>query len=152
MSAYRKTYRVFITSVLSKIAVLLFALLSHPLLAQETGIEKFGSDKDGVRHVNANEAAEILKQFPSVKVLDVRTGLEYKLGHLPDSTNINYYSFSFEKQLDNLDKSITWLVHCRTGVRSGKSLPIMKSLGFESIIHLDGGIVAWTDDGQAVQK
>ena len=85
-------------------------------------------------------------------MLDVRTGFEYNRGHLLDATNINYYSFSFEKQLDKLDKNTTWLVHCRTGVRSGKSLPIMKSLGFESIIHLDGGIVAWTDDGQPVQK
>jgi rhodanese-related sulfurtransferase len=77
----------------------------------------------------------------------VRTGFEYQRGHLPDATNINYYSFTFKDQLDKLDKNVTWLVHCRTGVRSGKTLPIMKSLGFESIVHLDGGIVTWTDDG-----
>ena len=126
--------------------------LFHPVYALEVGLEEYGNEIDGVRHVDAAEAAEILKKFPSVKVLDVRTGFEYNRGHLSDSTNINYYSFSFEKQLDKLDKNTTWLVHCRTGVRSGKSLPIMKSLGFESIIHLDGGIVAWTDDGQPVQK
>ena len=65
---------------------------------------------------------------------------------------MNYYSRSFEEQLDKLDRKTTWLVHCRTGVRSGKTLPIMKELGFESIIHLDGGIVAWTDAGQPVVK
>ncbi len=136
----------------SRAAVLLLAILCHPVFALEPGLETYGSETDGVRHVNAAEAAEILKEYPSVRVLDVRTGIEYNRGHLPDSTNINYYSFSFEKQLETLDKSITWLIHCRTGVRSGKSLPIMKSLGFESIIHLDGGIVAWTDDGQPIQK
>ena len=82
----------------------------------------------------------------------MRTGFEYNRGHLEGSTQMNYYSRSFEEQLDKLDRKTTWLVHCRTGVRSGKTLPIMKELGFESIIHLDGGIVAWTDAGQPVVK
>ncbi len=107
---------------------------------------------DGVRHVSATEAAEILQKFPSVKVLDVRTGLEYNRGHIADATNINYYSFTFRKQLNTLDKNITWLVHCRTGVRSGKSLPVMKELGFTSIIHLDGGTSAWSKAGLPLKK
>ena len=133
-------------------AMILLALCSYPALAVEPGIEAYGSDINGVRHVTATEAADILGKFPSVKVLDVRTGLEYNRGHISDATNINYYSFSFQKQLAALDKNITWLVHCRTGVRSGKSLPIMKSLGFTSIIHLDGGTSAWTRAGQPLQK
>ena len=42
-----------------------------------------------------------------------------------------------------LDKETTWLVHCKSGVRSGKTLPLMKKLGFKSIIHMDGGINDW---------
>ena len=132
--------------------VLLLIVFCNPVFAFEDGLEEYGIDNEGVRHVNATEAAEISRKYPSVKVLDVRTAIEYKFGHLPDATNINYYSFSFKEQLDELDKNITWLIHCRTGVRSGKSLPIMKALGFKSIVHLDGGIVAWTDDGHSVQK
>ena len=140
------------TKNFARATVLFLMTLFHPVYALEAGLEEYGNEIDGVRHVDAAQAADILKKFPSVKVLDVRTGFEYNRGHLLDATNINYYSFSFEEQLDKLDKNTTWLIHCRTGVRSGKSLPIMKSLGFESIIHLDGGIVAWTDDGQPVQK
>ncbi len=135
-----------------KWSILFLALIAHPAFALEPGIEAYGKDLGGVRHVNATEAAEILQKYPSVRILDVRTGPEYNRGHLTDATNINYYSFSFKKKLDKLDKSITWLVHCRSGVRSGKSLPILKSLGFESIIHLDGGIVAWRKDGLPTQK
>ena len=133
-------------------AVLLIVLLSHSVLAAESGIESFGTDRDGVRHVTAAEAAEILQKHPSVKVLDVRTGIEYNRGHITDAVNLNYYSFSFKKNLEQLDKNTTWLVHCRTGVRSGKSLPIMKALGFTSIIHLDGGTSAWTKAGLALEK
>lgn len=133
-------------------AGLLIALLCNSAFALEPGIEAFGNDVDGVRHVSATEAAEILKKYPSVKILDVRTGIEYNRGHISDATNINYYSFSFKEKLAKLDKNITWLVHCRSGVRSGKSLPILKSLGFSSIIHLDGGTSAWTKSGLPLQK
>lgn len=141
-----------VSAVTSKWSVLLLALLAHSAFALEPGLEVYGKDLGGVRHVNATEAAEILQKYPSVRVLDVRTGPEFNRGHISAATNINYYSFSFKKKLEKLDKSVTWLVHCRSGVRSGKSLPILKSLGFESIIHLDGGIVAWRKDGLPTQK
>ena len=132
--------------------VLAMALLCHSVFALEAGIEGYGRDTDGVRHVNATEAAEIVQKYPSVQVLDVRTGFEYKRGHISNAININYYSLKFKEKLDKLDKNTTWLVHCRTGVRSGKSLPILQALGFTSIIHLDGGTSAWTRASQPLQK
>ena len=120
------------------------ALFCHHLYAFEAGIEAYGSDENGVVHVTATEAFEILEEYPSVKVLDVRTGFEYNWGHISNAVNINYYSFKFKKKLDMLDKNTTWLVLCRSGVRSGKSVSIMQSLGFTSIIHLDGGTAEWT--------
>lgn len=133
-------------------AVFILTILCSSALASETGIESFGTEKNGVRHVNATEAAEILQKHPTVKVLDVRTGIEYNRGHITDAVNLNYYSFSFKKKLASLDKNTTWLVHCRTGVRSGNSLPILKELGFTSIMHLDGGTSAWTKAGLPLQK
>ena len=131
--------RLTISSFVKTWSVLLLALLCHSAFALEPGIEAYGKDSNGARHVSATEAAEILKKYPSVQVLDVRTEKEYKRGHISDSINIDYYGSQFKKQLDKLDKNTTWLVHCRSGVRSGKSLGILKSLGFKSIIHLDGG-------------
>lgn len=132
--------------------VLLTALLYHSAYALEPGLEEYGTDINGIRHVTAADAKEIIEQFPSVQVLDVRTGLEYNRGHLSNALNVNYYSFSFKDKLKKLDKGVTWLVHCRTGVRSSKTLPIMKSLGFTSVIHLDGGTSAWTSAGYDLQK
>jgi len=105
-----------------------------------------------IRDVSAAEAAEILKENPNIKILDVRTGLEFRLGHIKDAVNLNYYSRKFETNLAELDKDITWLVHCRTGVRSGKTLPLMKAAGFTSVIHLKDGIVDWKDAGLPLTK
>lgn len=119
------------------------AFLSRPLLAVEQGVEEFGNQINGIRHLTATEASKVLKQFPAVRVLDVRTGFEFNRGHIEGAVHINYYSFEFRQKLQQLDKETTWLVHCRSGVRSGKSLPILQELGFQSLLHLDGGTLAW---------
>ena len=63
-----------------------------------------------IRDVNATEAAELLKNNPEIKVLDVRTGFEFNRGHLKDAINLNYYSRKFEDKLNELDKNTTWLL------------------------------------------
>ena len=115
----------------------------------------YSADADSafnVRDVSATEAAEILKNDPEIRVLDVRTGFEFNRGHIEDAVNFNYYSRKFKAKLNTLDKNVTWLVHCRTGVRSGKTLPLMKAAGFTNVIHLQDGIVDWTKSGLPVVK
>lgn len=138
--------------MIKRCVLLLAVLLSSPALSLDEELHSIGTVIDGVRHVDASKAAELLESFPQVQVLDVRTGFEYNRGHLSNAVNVNYYSRRFKQKLDQLDKKTTWLVHCRTGARSGKSLPILKSLGFTSIIHLDGGISAWSKGGFPVTK
>ena len=96
-----------------------------------------------VRDVSATEAAMLLKENPEIGILDVRTGFEFNRGHLEGAVNLNYYSAKFKSQLDELDKDKTWLVHCRSGVRSSKTLPIMERAGFTNVIHLNAGILDW---------
>ena len=96
-----------------------------------------------VQDLTAEAAAELIKQNPDFVVLDVRTPLEYGLSHIENAININYYSFSFKAKLDKLDKNKTYILHCQTGVRSGKTIPIMKAAGFTKIYHMDGGFSEW---------
>ena len=96
-----------------------------------------------VRHVTAVEAASLVQDNPEIVILDVRTPVEFKIGHLENAININYYSFSFKKQIAKLDRNKTYLVHCQSGVRSGKTMPLMLEAGFTNLIHMDGGYGAW---------
>jgi len=108
------------------------------------------ADAANVNHVDAQQAADLLKADPDIVVLDVRTGWEYRGGHLADAVNINYLSFAFSSKVAELDPDVTYLVHCKSGHRSARSLKILQEAGIKKLIHLDGGIDAWKSAGQTI--
>lgn len=91
------------------------------------------------------EAAQLLQENPDIVILDVRTPVEFYVSHIENAININYYSFSFKSKIKKLDPNKTYLVHCQTGVRSGKTIPIMVEAGFTRVYHLTDGFKAWKD-------
>lgn len=78
-------------------------------------------------------------------ILDVRTPEEYNTDKIEDSININFYDPNFKEQLNQLDKNKKYLIYCRSGSRSSKTLSLMKELKFVTVYDLDGGIIAWND-------
>lgn len=104
-----------------------------------------------VKHVDGKGAAALIKENKDVIVLDIRTPKEYAGGHIAGAKNIDFYADDFGKQLAQLDKSKTYLVHCASGGRSTKSLEQFQALHFKSVIHLDGGFKAWEKAGNPVE-
>ncbi len=104
-----------------------------------------------VKHVDVKAAAALVQE-EKIAVLDVRTANEFSEGHIAGAKNIDFNGPYFEAKLKELDKTKSYLVHCRSGGRSSKALPILQKLGFTSIHHLDGGIMAWEDAKQPLQK
>ncbi len=115
-----------------------------------TLLQAFAGDVK-VSHVDAKEAAALVSNG-KVTVLDVRTVEEFGEGHIKGAKNIDIMGGSFEQGLAALDKSKPYLVHCQSGGRSTRSLATFKKLGFENIIHLDGGMKGWLAAAQPVEK
>ena len=86
-------------------------------------------------------------------LLDVRTEPEYIAGRLAFSDLLIPYD-SLSAHLDKLpqDKTTTILCFCRTGRRSGISTRYLKSIGYENVYNVTGGIVAWQKMGQEIVK
>ncbi|MEH6405046.1 MAG: rhodanese-like domain-containing protein [Sneathiella sp.] len=123
-------------------------LLSINSVQAGDGIGVMGDD--GVLHVNALDADRLLKKNPKIIVLDVRTGQEFKQGHIKGAINLNYYDNDFKELVRMLDQTETYLVHCKTGRRSGLSIPIMKAAGFKNLAHMDHGFDGWRKAGLAI--
>ena len=85
--------------------------------------------------------------------LDVRSPEEYKEGNIQNSINIDFYkSMDFMKFLDKLNKDENYFVYCRSGKRSDASCQIMKEFGFNNVFNLEGGFLAWSENGYEVNR
>ncbi len=96
-----------------------------------------------VTHVDAASATALLAERPEMIVLDVRTPHEFADGGIDGAINIDFFDDDFEQKLSKLDRSSAYLIHCRSGGRSEHSLEILAKLGFQDIVHLDGGYDDW---------
>jgi phage shock protein E len=99
----------------------------------------------GVSQVTVSEFATLLESG-EYQVIDLRTPEEIAEGKVtPDALEIDYFAEDFRDQLQTLDLNANYLVYCKAGGRSGKSLEIFQELGFINVKDLEGGITAWND-------
>ncbi len=88
-----------------------------------------------------------LSQTPDAILVDVRTPAEWSGGVLENAQQMNYQDADFEQRITALDKSKPVFVYCKLGGRSGRVTSILEEAGFQQVYDLDGGIVAWQNQG-----
>jgi phage shock protein E len=95
-------------------------------------------------NVPVEKADKVMKKKSPV-VLDVRTPEEVAEGTIPGSLNYNFNAPEFKEQLAALDKSQPYLVYCRSGKRSGKTIEMMKEMGFLRLYEMKAGFPAYAE-------
>lgn len=120
-------------------------------------IFKFGkkTQKEDLKNITPEKAFSLVnenKNNSNFVILDVRTPNEYEDGHLESSKNIDYKSNDFKKVIEEMDKTKTYILYCRSGVRSVKSYDIMKKLNFADVYNIEGGIKGWMKKGLPIVK
>lgn len=106
------------------------------------------SGPTGFATITPDDAASVLAGAPDdLVILDVRTPEEFAEGHLEGAVLVDFYDPDFADQLAELDPDVPYVVYCRSGNRSGQTLPLMQQLGFGSALDIGGGILAWADAG-----
>jgi len=85
-------------------------------------------------------------------ILDIRTPGEYQSGHLQNAVMIDFYSKSFADEIGHLDKEKSYLVYCRSGNRSARSMDLFRKLQFQKVYHLSTGINGWNSEGLPLVK
>jgi len=94
-----------------------------------------------------SEWAELQSQTPESVILDVRTEEEFESGFIAGAKNLDIRGGgAFLSSIEELDKSKTYFVYCRSGARSGQACQLMEQMGFENVYNLEGGVLAWEGD------
>jgi phage shock protein E len=107
------------------------------------------------RECSPHELEQILQKSPEGSgcvLLDVRTPEEYASGCIARAENVSFSDPQFRKTLERLDKTRTYAIYCRRGVRASQVLRIMADLGFHEVYSLQGGIEQWKAAGFPVEK
>ena len=79
-----------------------------------------------------------------LQLLDIRTPGEFNREHIRGALLIDYYASDFVARIKSLDRQKTYLVYCRSGNRSGRSLAVFQRLGFTHVYHLETGLIGWS--------
>ena len=77
------------------------------------------------------------------QLIDVREPREYQICNIPQARLIPLGELP--KRLHELDRSRPIVVHCKMGARGAKAADLLRQHGFNGVLNLTGGILAWSD-------
>lgn len=85
-------------------------------------------------------------------IIDVREPHEFvgELGHVPGATLVPLASVP--AQAVTWDKSLEYLLVCRSGGRSGQAAQALHRAGFTRVMNLVGGMLAWNQAGLKTER
>jgi adenylyltransferase/sulfurtransferase len=76
-------------------------------------------------------------------LIDVREPHEYQIAKIPYAQLIPLGGLP--KRLAELDPKADYVMHCKSGMRSGKATDLLRQNGFTQVRNMKGGILAWSD-------
>jgi rhodanese-related sulfurtransferase len=97
--------------------------------------------------LQANEVIQYHQGNPEFVILDVRTPAEFSAGHLENAVNLDYMAPTFPDDVDALDRSRIYLVHCQAGGRSANASADMLAMGFHDLYDMVDGFAGWQAEG-----
>lgn len=126
---------------------LLFSTFAGSATRKKDEVTTSGKDSGKVyKNINAEEMKTMTEDTEFV-IIDVRTPSEWNNGYISGTDKfIEYNSYDFEKNIQELDKTKNYILYCRSGNRSGKACEIMSRSGFKNLHNLSGGIIQWTGE------
>ncbi|SFB21151.1 rhodanese-like domain-containing protein [Algoriphagus aquimarinus] len=131
-----------------KLQKIIFLILALTLVK----IDLTYAQSSGVKAISVSEFEELAKNKGAVRIIDVRTPEEKAEGHIANAINVDYKNDNFKSEIAKLNKNRTYILYCKTGIRSGNAAAIMKAAGFTHLYSLDGGIEAWQEAGKPIEK
>jgi len=96
-----------------------------------------------VEEIDPHELNSLLKKHHNIQLLDVRTSVEWKAGHIEGAVNIPL--IELPKRINQLDfeKDMLVVPICLSAHRSIPAVRLLKEKGFSDVRQLAGGMKRW---------
>jgi adenylyltransferase/sulfurtransferase len=96
--------------------------------------------KNGVPQITVQELKHRIDVGEDVYILDVREPFEYQIANLGGKL---IPQGDVPQRLDEIDRTREIIVQCKGGARSQRIAELLKQNGYERVVNLAGGILAW---------
>ncbi len=100
----------------------------------------------------AHELAELLRQRPDVRLLDVRTPAEYESAHIPGAYNVPLDTLGEHAEEIRATVNEPVVLICQSGARARRAEEALKQCTMTNLHVLDGGMNGWLTAGQPVNR
>lgn len=95
----------------------------------------------GVGALDSDQVAKYIKDDRIKYIIDVRSQIEWNMGHHKDAIHIPATEFRKDNpKFKNIIRSAGILLYCNTGQRSRYSAELMRSYGFKHVYYLISGL------------
>ena len=96
---------------------------------------------EGVEEIGVSELKRRLDAGDPLEIIDVREPHEWAICRIEGARLVPLATLG--SRLHELDPARTYVLQCRSGVRSAKALGLLREAGFSHLLNLRGGILAW---------
>jgi adenylyltransferase/sulfurtransferase len=103
-----------------------------------------GEETEAVEEISAVELKRRVDAGEPLELIDVRDPHEFAICRIPGTRLVPLGSLL--EHLHEFDSAKTYVVHCKSGVRSAKAIGQLRRAGFKRLLNLRGGVLAWSRD------
>jgi rhodanese-related sulfurtransferase len=106
----------------------------------------FGNTTEKFKNIFCKELQEIIINstgHQSYELIDCRMPGEYHMGHIPGAKLIDLMHPAFREKIEQLDKTKTYYIYCRSGSRSMTARRLMADAGIEDVHNVKFGLMGW---------
>ncbi|NJR61794.1 MAG: rhodanese-like domain-containing protein [Cyanobacteria bacterium CRU_2_1] len=105
------------------------------------------SNKKQTKNPISLTSAQLKSQQHQLVVIDVRSWLEYWMGHIPGAQRLKQ-----DRILKDIPKDQPIAITCLSGHRSAIAAQWLVSQGYQQVYSLQGGTMAWQQTGYPLQR
>ena len=116
---------------LGPIFLFTWSMLSLPVIAEETN------------DVTPQKLHALIQAGNAPVIVDVRSGVEYRAGHVPGALHIPFWSAFWRADRIPVSGHDPVVVYCAHGPRAGAAGWALKLAGIPNVVHMKGHMTAW---------
>jgi adenylyltransferase/sulfurtransferase len=123
-------------------------LIDYDQFCGVTGPGTVTPQNDGISamttEITPKDLKAALDRGDELVIVDVREPQEYQIARIDGAVLIPLGEIPHRH--GEIDRTLVVVCQCRSGVRSAKAAAYLRSVGFERVLNLTGGILRWSDE------